>query len=489
MKKNIYLFIITFTCIISNAQVFVNQPFEYSKERNLLDNKFFHSNIKSNFWNDSIPTEKKYWQLKPLINTGLGFDIKNKKVLYDCILGLNNYIKIKNLNINLYPFFNFLKEDYFLNEIQNQKIIPNIGMKSKILNTKFILFDIVGNINYKPTNYLNLEFGRGKVFLGDGYRSLLLSDNAPFYTYFRGIVDIWKIKYFYQIAHINGNYELIPNKWTSKFLFTHYLSLNISSRLNFSMFETVVQPIFDSTGVNRGLEVSYLNPVIFWRSVEYNLGSPDNVLVGFSGHLRFFKTTIFYGQILIDEFILKYVRDFKTENWTEKYGLQAGIKCYNTAGIDNLYTQLEINAVRPFTYSHSSTLSSYTHLSHSLAHQNGSNFAEILFVANYNIKNWVIQFKALYTKAGNNNDTINYGRNPNLSYLTRFSDNNVNWLVGEKTKFTYFELLISKELFTNSIQLFTKFSVYSLQSNKVINSLSLSIGIKTPFYNRYNDWF
>lgn len=489
MSKKIFFIVFTILNFHLKAQVFVNQPFEYSVEKNFLDNKYYHSNIKSNIWLDSLQTKKNFFTLNPIINSNIGLDLRNKKFVYNFFAGLYSNLKISNITVNISPFIGLSENNNFLNSILNQNIIPNYGLKSKITNTKYIFFDVIGNISYKPTYYLNFETGRGKAFLGDGYRSLLLSDNAPFYTYFRGIVDIWKIKYFYQIAQIKGKYDLKPNIWTSKFLFTHYLSLNIGSRINFSLFETVVQSIYDSTGVKRGLEVSYLNPVIFWRSVEYNLGSPDNVLVGFSGHLRFFKTTIFYSQILIDEFLLKYIKDLKNENWTEKYALQAGVKCYNSAGVNNLYTQLEFNAIRPFTYSHWQTLGSYTHIYHSLAHPNGSNFAELVFIVNYQLKSWVIQFKAVYSKAGENSDTVNYGRNPNLSYLTRFSDDNVKWLVGNQTTFSHLEFYISKQLFTNSIQLFTKITNYSLQNNNKTNSFIFLFGFKTNFYNRYNDWF
>ncbi|HRH39012.1 MAG TPA: hypothetical protein PK760_11730, partial [Flavobacteriales bacterium] len=35
-----------------------------------------------------------------------------------------------------------------------------------------------GNVSYSPTTWLNIQFGHGKHFVGHGYRSMLLSDNA-----------------------------------------------------------------------------------------------------------------------------------------------------------------------------------------------------------------------------------------------------------------------------------------------------------------------
>src|SRR5690606_26487963 len=64
-----------------------------------------------------------------------------------------------------------------------------------------------------------------------------------------------------------------------KFNSTHYLSWNITRYLNFSVFETVVFQGKD-TLVNRGFDFNYINPVVFYRPVEYGLGSSDNVLLG-----------------------------------------------------------------------------------------------------------------------------------------------------------------------------------------------------------------
>ena len=112
-------------------------------------------------------------------------------------------------------------------------------------------------------------------------------------SYYGTVVEVWKVKYLYQISSMKGHdYRLSETDWFNKFVFTHYLSFNIGKRLNFSMFETIVQSSRDSLLLPRGIELNYLNPVIFLRPVEYNIGSPDNVLVGFSGHLKIFKSGI-----------------------------------------------------------------------------------------------------------------------------------------------------------------------------------------------------
>ena len=52
-----------------------------------------------------------------------------------------------------------------------------------------------GYINYDINRFFDLQLGHGKHFIGDGYRSMLLSDNSFNYPYLKITTDIWKFKY------------------------------------------------------------------------------------------------------------------------------------------------------------------------------------------------------------------------------------------------------------------------------------------------------
>ena len=51
--------------------------------------------------------------------------------------------------------------------------------------------------------------------------------------------------------------------------------------------------------------------------------------------------------------------------------------------LDGLYSIMEFNSVRPFTYSHMSSKQNYGHKNHSLAHPLESNFKEFLVLAGF----------------------------------------------------------------------------------------------------------
>jgi hypothetical protein len=79
----------------------------------------------------------------------------------------------------------------------------------------------------------------------------------------------------------------------------HYLSWNVSNRLNLDFFESV---IWTNTN-NRGFDASFVNPIIFYRSVEFaSSARTGNALLGTKYKLN--NSVNLYGQFLLDEFSL-----------------------------------------------------------------------------------------------------------------------------------------------------------------------------------------
>src|SRR6185369_7292398 len=107
-------------------------------------------------------------------------------------------------------------------------------------------------------------------------------------------------------------------------------------------------------------EFGYLNPIIFYRSIELSNGSFDNSLAGLDAKVNVAKSFQFYGQFCLDEFLLSEIKKNRGW-WANKWGIQIGAKYVDAFGIKNLDLQLEHNRVRPFTYSHTDSVANYTH--------------------------------------------------------------------------------------------------------------------------------
>lgn len=218
-----------------------------------------------------------------------------------------------------------------------------------------------------------LRFGHDKVFWGNGLRSLIVGDAAPPALFLQhqakmGIFDYQN--YFvemFDFRRLTGN-SLLPKKYAA----LHRLGINLHKKLNIGFYEAIV---FGRGTTNGGFDLQYLNPIIFYRSIEQNLGSSDNAMLGMDWKWNLPKRMQFYGQFVLDEFKLDELRG-RTGWWANKYAGQAGWKANDILGISNLDIQVEYNAVRPFTYSHFTSEGSWAHYGQSMAHPMGANFRE-----------------------------------------------------------------------------------------------------------------
>ena len=262
----------------------------------------------------------------------------------------------------------------------------------------------------------------------------------------------------------------------------HHLSMNVSKSVNIGLFEGVM------FGRSDHFEFQYLNPIIFYRHVEGTIGSPDNAVAGLDFKINVKKRVQFYGQFLLDEFILSKIKN-DPSNWVNKFGIQLGAKYIDAFGIKNLDLQAEINRVRPFTYSHFDTINNYTHYNQPLAHPLGANFQEVIGIVRYQpFPKWNLYARAIYFYKGLDTANANFGGNIFKSYLTRLSDAGFNVGSGNKATCLNATLNVSYEFRQN---LFFEAGVqnrnYKLASGYKDNSVSFSAGIRLNIYKReYN---
>lgn len=267
-------------------------------------------------------------------------------------------------------------------------------------------------------DHIGVQFGHGKNFIGDGHRSLFLSDYSTNYLYLKINTRIWKIHYQNIFAELTQNYgetkrafDLVLPK---KYMAAHYLSINLLKNLNIGLFESV---IFSRGG---HFDLQYLNPLIFYRSVEQAVGSPDNIVLGLSWKWNFLKRFSFYGQFLLDELSIGDLVRLGGGWWGNKFAFQAGLKYINAFKIDQLDLQVEYNVARPYTYSFRDSSANYTHYNQPLAHPLGANFHELIGIANYQLApGMFLRGQINYAYYGRDSLGSNWGGNPSVGYLKR----------------------------------------------------------------------
>ena len=277
---------------------------------------------------------------------------------------------------------------------------------------------IGGNV----TKHIGVQFGHGRHFIGNGYRSLLLSDVGNNAFYLKLSTQIWRIHYQNLFLELNPVSTAVPRPANSvlpkKYAAIHYLNFKLKPNLAFGFFEATV---FNR---NDRFEFQYLNPVILYRTVEGMIGSPDNVLIGFDGRWDVLRHFRLYGQVMIDEFLFSALYNPEEKGWWgNKFGWQAGLKYIDAFGADHLDLQLEYNHVRPFTYSSFDSLNSYTHYNQPLAHPRWANFKELVFLARYQaMPRLSLTGRVIWSASGDNPTGGNYGANPLMSNNSRIAD-------------------------------------------------------------------
>jgi hypothetical protein len=349
-------------------------------------------------------------------------------------------------------------------------------------------FDARGYISFNATKYIDISFGYDRNFIGNGQRSLFLSDFSNNTLFLKLNTRIWKFNYqnlFMELvpSHRVGADILLPKKYAAM----HHLDVNIGKSMNIGLFEGVV------FGRKDHFEFGYLNPVIFYRSIEQQNGSFDNAVAGIDFKANVARRFQVYGQLMLDEFKLNELKD-NNGWWANKWGIQAGVKYVNAFNIKNLDLQLEHNRVRPFTYSHRDSIADYSHYNQPLAHPLGANFQELIGISRYQpAPRWQILGKLIYFKQGNDMNNESFGSNIFLPNVPPYRKRDYGYNIGSglETNTLLGSFLLSYEwkenLFFEVSALYRKMDVPS-NSSMSTNTSVISAGVRWNMHRREFDF-
>ncbi len=447
----------------------------------------------------------------PIIKLSIGKELTDDK---NTFVNTRGYLIQGNL-LNKFSFSTSFFENqaifpnYLHDYIKENRIVPGQGYSRNFKEKGFDYAMSSGHVTYRSNDIFTVKFGHGKNFIGDGYRSLLLSDNSFNYPFLRLQTDFWKIQYTNLYAELMDiNYfqtHSLPNidqiGYPKKYLSLHYLSINITNKIQVSLFESVLWRMNHALGT-KGFDVNYLNPIIMLRPIEYSLNSPDNVMLGLNTKYNIFKLSYLYGQFVLDEFS---INDLKEKNgfWANKIGYQIGYKAFDFLYVPRLTFQMEYNFVRPYTYAHHNPQQNYGHYNQPLAHPLGANFSEFLFITNYKWKRFEIDAKIIFTKYGADieGDSFSYGGNIYLSTGTfgideglvglgsgRPSDFGIDMYQGNLTKINFKSLNISYILNPKTnFKINLGVTLRNYNSDKNIRTQFINFGIVSDLFNYYYD--
>lgn len=339
-----------------------------------------------------VDTGKFYLTVDPLLNAEFGVDQADKTPSKQKIYTNTRGLLVKG---NIGRKFSFLTSvyetqslfpNYVSDNIKETGVAPGQGRVKTFKVNGFDYAYSSSYISYSPVKFLNLQLGNGKHFIGDGYRSLLLSDVATNYPYLKTTAIFGKGKFQFTKLHTSlTNLNRRPDGSVPESLFqrksmsTHYINWLATKWLNIGLFESTIWQTEDSTGT-LPFEYRQLNPVPFVNTLTTGFNKDDHSVVGLNLKIKFPFKTVLYHQTVYDG-----------KQKDAQVGLQAGVKFY---GIRNLTLQAEYNTVSPSTYQlNKNPLQNYGHYNQALAHPSGANFNEVVGIANYKYKRFFTQAK------------------------------------------------------------------------------------------------
>ncbi len=339
-----------------------------------------------------------------------------------------------------------------------------------------------GYISFDWTPSFNIQLGQSKFFIGDGYRSLFLSDNSYSYPFlkFDYRKGNWRyISIFTEFTDFRGRYYAYHIK--------RHSTINVLSfarkHFEFSLLEGILWHTSDDSTYIKRFPFLYFIPIPFLRE-PFILREKHNFLLGIN--LRFTPLRYFdlYGQFVLDKKAFIYKKDF--------WAYQAGVKFYDLffnhfSGV-NLFVSAEYNYAAPYMYFGNEKYENWVHYNQPLAHVEGADFKE--FVLNTSLKLQNLLFLCRYGSILTDEDTTgtNFGKD-------LFKEANGVFIikkVGEKNptfvKNIYFKLAYIVNYHYN-FEVFVAYQMRKFRNNITQNQINfVFFGIKTNLSNFYYDF-
>lgn len=384
--------------------------------------------------------------VNPVAYAQAGYDTRLKKSVF-----LNNRgIEVRGSINNTFGFYTQVSDeimdpnswvgDFF----SAYNTIPGVGYLQYTSpgSTTFNYWQASGYIVVQPSKFLDMQFGHGRNFLGNGYRTFYQSDFSRDHLYLRANTHFWKINYtniwgtlYDYLSPALGRDSVPPRHYYA----TTHLSLNVLHNFNVGIFQTIsYSRRLGSRAL--GMDAQYFNPIIFYKPVENGLNSPDKTILGMDLKYNFARQFSLYGQAVISEFVLEEVLAGNGW-WGNKQAYQLGLKYIDALHVNNLDLQIEGNLCRPYMYTSFNPLNAYVNYNQNMAHPLGANFAETIVLIRYQpVNRCVLKLTGIISRYGNDTALSNWGRDIRKSYSPVPKEYGNTIGQGVTTKSTYLDL-------------------------------------------------
>ena len=273
---------------------------------------------------------------------------------------------------------------YWYGYQQQNGVVPGAARTKPFKVNAFDYAYAIGSFIYKPLKQVSIIAGNNQQFIGSGYRSMLLSDNACGSPYFRVDYKLnskWTFNYL-RARHMNlvrkKTYNTVEGYYQPKGFSANYISYQVSKQSVISFFEGSTWSMGDS------LATKSLNPLYFIPvpGVSALVSKNTYTIYGLNYSQILFSNFRIYSQIAIGS------------GGKNQFAAQIGTRYHNPYNLKNTMVQMEFNMASKNMYSDSHARLNYSNYNLPLAHVKGTGFKELLLRFNTEIQRYYIDLKS-----------------------------------------------------------------------------------------------
>ncbi len=200
--------------------------------------------------------------------------------------------------------------------------------------------------NYK---YFYLVYGREYNQWGVGHNgNLMLSTNAPLYDQIKFVVRYWRFKYTHLTAFLEyispeARRSIKSQPYISQYWSGNRLDLDLGRGWQIGLSEAIIYG-------DRPLQVGYLNPLSFFKSLEHFYGDLDNGSLSLEFQWRALPGLKLYGEWFIDDIT---TGQLGSNFYGNKFAWQGGFFLVNPFSLPDVDFLVEYTRIKPYVYSQS----------------------------------------------------------------------------------------------------------------------------------------
>lgn len=300
-------------------------------------------------------------------------------------------------------------------------------------------------------NNIKFQFGRTRVLKGHGFKRFLMDTNSPLFDYFGMQMKIGIINYSFLHGKLLGPKTFLSDSITggenlieNKFLVYHRIGFDFSKHFKIGFGEVVVYG-------NRSIDLSYLNPFNFYKSIEHSNQDRDNSMMFIDISNNSIKGFKFFGMLLFDD--MSYAK-IGSGWWGNQTAWNLGVITGSISENLPLDFRIEYTRLEPYLFSHRLLRNNYSNFGYPVGIEIQPNSDLIFIQTNYRFCNrfWAsVDFS--FSRNGANpilsdGSITNVGGDRNLGHRI-FDSDNVKFLDGDLQTFRQISLSLTVEPYNN----------------------------------------